>query len=111
MNCRILSRVGADRVVFPENESGIRLAKNLLSDGFMDIIELSSDVSMVEVDIRPEWVGKSLRELDLRRKYSINVIAVIRDKRISTLIDPDRKLDQSMKLIVVANVSKLSKLR
>ena len=111
MNCRILSRVGADRVVFPENESGIRLAKNLLSDGFMDILELSSDVSMVELDIRPDWVGKTLRELDLRKRYSINVIAVIEDKRISTLIDPDKKLDQSMKLIVVANMSKLGKLR
>ncbi len=111
MNCRILSRVGADRVVFPENESGIRLAKNLMSDGFMDILELSTDVSMVELDVRPDWVGKNLKELDLRRKYSINVVAVIRDKKISTMIDPEKKLDQSMKLIVVANVSKLSKLR
>ncbi len=111
MNCRILSRVGADRVVFPENESGIRLAKNLMSDGFMDILELSTDVSMVELDVRPDWVGKSLKELDLRRKYSINAVAVIRDKKISTMIDPEKKLDQSMKLIVVANVSKLSKLR
>ena len=54
MNCKILSKVGADRVVFPENESGIRLAKNLLSSSFMDIIELSKDVSMVELDVRPE---------------------------------------------------------
>lgn len=111
MNCRILSRVGADKVIFPENESGIRLAKNLLSDGFMDIIELSSDVSMVELDIRPEWVGKNLMELNLRKRYSINVVALIKDKKISTMIDPEEKLDQSMKLIVIANVSKLNKLK
>ena len=98
MNCRILSRVGADKVIFPENESGIRLAKNLLSDGFMDIIELSSDVSMVELDIRPEWVGKNLMELNLRKRYSINVVALIKDKKISTMIDPEEKLDQNMKL-------------
>ena len=111
MNCRILSRVGADRVIFPESESGIRLAKNLLSDGFMDIIELSSDVSMLELDIRPEWVGKSLMELNLRKRYSINVVALIKDKKISTMIDPEKKLDQSMKLIVIANMAKLKKLK
>ncbi len=111
MHCRILSRVGADRVVFPENESGIRLAKNLLSSGFMDIIELSENLSMVSMDVRPEWVGKSLVELNLRKKYSINVVAIIRGNSTGTLADPDMKLDQSMKLIVVADVAKLKKLK
>ena len=59
MNCKILSKVGADRIVFPESESGIRLAKNLLSSGFIDIIELSKDVSMVELEVKPEWEGKN----------------------------------------------------
>ena len=111
MNCRILSRVGADRVVFPESESGIRLAKNLVSSGFMDIIELSTDLSMLSVDVRPEWYGKSLAELNLRKKYSINVVAVIRDKSISTLADPEMKLEAGMKLIVVADVSKMKRLK
>ena len=111
MNCRILSRVGADRVVFPESESGIRLARNLLSSGFMDIIELSTDLSMLAMDVRPEWAGKTLAELNLRKKYSINVVAVIREKSISTLADPDLKLEPGMKLIVVADVSKLDRLK
>ena len=51
MHQKILSRIGADRVVFPEKESGTRLAKNLISSGFVDIIELSKDVSMVELDV------------------------------------------------------------
>ncbi len=111
MNCRILSRVGADKVVFPENESGIRLAKNLVSNGYMDLFELSTDVSMVELAVRPEWVGKNLMELNLRRRYSINVVATIRDGRISTSVDPDKPLDKNMKLLVLANVSRLSKLK
>ena len=111
MNCRILSKVGADRVVFPESESGIRLAKNLLSLGFVDIIELSKDVSMVELDVRPEWEGKSLLELNLRRKYSINVVAIIRDNKVSVNIDPEKPLERAMKLIVIANISKLNKLK
>ena len=61
MNCKILSKVGADRTVLPESESGVRLAKNLLTSGLIDLIELSPDVSMVELDVRPEWAGKSLR--------------------------------------------------
>lgn len=111
MNCRILSKVGADRVVFPERESGTRLAKNLLSHGFIDIIELSKDVSMVELDVRSEWVGKNLLELNLRRKYSINVVAIIQDNNVCVNINPEQPLDKSMKLIVIANASKLSKLK
>ena len=111
MNCKILSKVGADRVVFPENESGIRLAKNLLSSSFMDIIELSKDVSMVELDVRPEWNGKNLMELNLRQKFSINVVAIIQDKKIITSIDPAEPLNTTMRLIVIANISKLKKLK
>ncbi len=110
MNCKILSKVGADRVVFPESESGIRLAKNLLSDGFIDLVELSKDVSMIELDVRPEWEGKNLIELNLRRKYSINVVAIIIDNEVCVNVDPEKTLEKSMKLIVIANVSKLSKL-
>lgn len=111
MNCKILSKVGADRVVLPEKESGIRLAKNLLSFGFVDIIELSKDVSMVEINVRSEWEGKNLLELNLRRKYSINVVAIIQDNNICVNVDPEKPLEKTMKLIVIANVSKLGKLR
>lgn len=111
MHQKILSRVGADKVVFPEKESGIRLAKNLLSSGFIDIIELSNDVSMLELDVRPEWVGKTLVELNLRKKYSINVVAIKTDHDVCIDIDPHAVLTEHMNLIVVANVSKLSKLK
>ena len=111
MNCRILRRVGADKVVFPENESGVRLAKNLLSAGFTDIIELSRDVSMLELEIRPEWVGKTLTELSLRKKYSINVVAVVKNSQISVNMDPEKPLEAGMKLIVIANVEKVKRLQ
>jgi len=111
MNCKILSKVGADQVVLPESESGIRLAKNLLSSGFMDIIELSRDVSMVELSVRPEWEGKTLIELSLRKKYGINVVAITQGKDVSTNINPEEPLSQSMKLIVIGNTAKLNKLK
>lgn len=111
MNCKILTKVGADRVVYPEKESGIRLAKNLLSSGFVDMIELSKDASMVEIDVRPEWEGKNLMELNLRAKYSINVVAIIKNKKINTYVDPNLPLDKDMTLVVIANVNKLNKLK
>lgn len=108
---KIFSSVGADKVVFPEKESGTRLAKNILSAGFMDIIELSKDVSMVEIDVKPEWIGKDLIELKLRRKYSINIVAIIKKEEVVTTINPEDPLEADMKLVVIANKEKLDKIR
>lgn len=110
MHQKILTRVGADKVVFPENESGIRLARNLLSSGFADMVSLAKDVSMIELDLKPEWVGKNLIELNLRKKYSINVVAVRRGETVRVDIDPHEKLQSDEKLIVFANTRKLGKL-
>ena len=111
MHQKVLSKVGADKVVFPESESGIRLAKNLVSAGFVDVVELSKDVSMIELDVREEWEGKSLLELDLRKKYSINVMAIRVGDEVSIDIDPNQKLDRDMNLIIVADTHKIKKLK
>ena len=111
MHQKILKRVGADRVVFPENESGIRLAKNLLSSGFVDMVSLAKNVSMIELDVKPEWVGKNLIELNLRKKYSVNVVAIRKGESVSVDIDPHAQLLADDKLIVIANTEKLSKLK
>lgn len=111
MHQKILSRVGADKVIFPEKESGVRLGKNLLTSGFAEMIELSDDVSMVEMDVKDEWVGKTLVDLSLRRKYTINVVAIRQGGRIDTTVDPTMPLEKGMQLIVIANTLKLQRLR
>ena len=111
MHQNILLRVGADQVVFPENESGIRLAKNLLSAGFIDMISLSKDVSMVEINVKDEWCGKNLIELNLRKKYGINVVAIKKDETVNVNINPEQILDSETTLIVIANTAKLGKLK
>lgn len=111
MHQKILSRVGADKVIIPEKESGIRLAKNLLSSGFAEMIELSDEVSMVELDVKDDWVGKTLIELSLRKKYSINVVALRANGVIQTSVDPNLPLEKGMELIVIANTAKLKKLK
>lgn len=108
---KIFEKVGADKVVQPENESGVRLAKNLLSSGFVDLVELTNDVSMVELNVKTAWVGKTLKELDLRKKYSLNVVAIGQNGKISVNIEPDMPLTEDMRLIVIANTAQLSKLK
>lgn len=111
MHKKILSKIGADRVLLPETESGTRLAKNLLSSGFIDVIELSKDVSMVEMEVKNNWIGKSLVELNLRKKYSINVVAILKKDSVIVDIDPKIPLDGEMKLIVVANPEKIRNIK
>ena len=111
MQQKILLRVGADQVVFPENESGIRLAKNLLSSGFIDMISLSKDVSMVEIDVKGEWCGKNLIELNLRKKYGFNIVAIKKGEKVTVNINPEQVLDAQTTLIVIANTTKLGKLK
>ena len=111
MHRRILLRVGADQVVFPESESGTRLAKNLLSAGFVDLLELGQDVSIVEINVRPEWVGKNLQELKLRRKYGINIVAIRQGEDLVIGIDPEKPLANDATLLVIANPARLEKLK
>ena len=111
MQQKILLRVGADQVVFPENESGIRLAKNLLSSGFIDMISLSKDVSLVEIDVKDEWCGKNLIELNLRKKYGFNIVAIKKGEKVSVNINPEQVLEAHTTLIVIANTTKLGKLK
>ena len=111
MHYKILTKVGADKVVFPEKQSGVRLAKNLLSSGFVDMIELNTEISMIEVDVKKDWVGKNLLQLNLRKKYSLNVVAIKENNHIDINVDPTLPLNPEMKLIVVGNKNKLTKLK
>ena len=111
MQQKILLRVGADQVVFPENESGIRLAKNLLSSGFIDMLSLSEDISIVEMDVREEWRGKNLIELNLRKKYGFNIVAIKKGEKVNHNVNPEQVLDAETTLIVITNTAKLGKLK
>lgn len=109
MQQKIFLRVGADKVLYPERDSGVRLAKNLVSAGFVDMMELSKNISMVELDVPEEWIGKTLVELNLRKKYSINIVAVKENGELELSVDPSKPLSAGSKLVVIANVEKLSK--
>lgn len=107
---RILKKVGADRVIIPEQESGIRVARNMVTGNFIDFIELSDRVKMIEMKVRQEWVGRSLRDLDLRKKHALNVIAVRQDGELLVNQDPDQPLQKDITLLVTVDKKDLQKL-
>lgn len=93
---RLLQRVGADRIVFPERDMAIRTAKTIVSANVLDLIEITPDVSIEEVTAGGRLVGRSLAELDLRARYGVTIIAIRRGSRVivspgasETIMDDD----------------------
>ena len=83
MQGKILTKIGADKIVYPEKEIGVQLANDLAFNHLFDAIELSSEYSIAEIMTLTDWIGKDLREIRLREKYGVNAIAI---KRSGTLI-------------------------
>ncbi|MGG3468883.1 TrkA family potassium uptake protein [Neobacillus pocheonensis] len=98
---QVLKKVGADWVVFPDWDMGIRVAHQLLSPNVLNFIELSKDYSVEEVKIPEKMVYKTLRELDLRSEYNINVIAIRHDNEIDISPSADKKIDHGDVLVVI----------
>ena len=103
IHTKILYKVGADKVVIPEHESGIRAARQLLTGNILDFVELSDTIRMIEITIRPEWVGQTLRELNLRQKENINVVAIRSHGEIIVNPNPDHALEADITLLIIVN--------
>ena len=110
IHTRILEKVGADKVIIPEKASGLRTARSILSGKFIDFIELSDRVRMVETPIKEEWIGKSLRELDLRQKKNINVIGMRKNSEVVVNLDPNMPLPADVSLFIIVDKYDVSKL-
>lgn len=110
----ILHKMGADKVVIPEQEMGINVARNLVLGRFTDLIELSSDVSLVEMEMPSAWVGKNLIELDLRGKYSVNVVAIKSAEETDVTPSPTKAMEKDQSILISGrneDIQKLSKIR
>ena len=100
LHAKVLYKIGADRVVLPEKDMGVRVAHNLVSASILDYIELSPDYSIMEMKALAEWNGKTLTELKLRSKYGINVMAIKKNDDIN--ISPSAEEVISTEDIIVA---------
>ena len=106
---RILEKIGADKVIYPEHSMGIRVARNLLSSGFVDMFELSSDFSMAEFKIPRERIGKTLRELKVREKYNINLIWLKHGDKMNMNVAPDELFPADCTVVAAGANSDLNK--
>ena len=107
---QVLRKVGADAVVFPEEEMGRKIAKNLLSANLADWIELSPDYSIVETSVPKRWIGRTLKELDVRRTYGVNVAGVKEGNQVEITPDPDMRLKEGMILMLIGSNEALDKI-
>lgn len=103
LHAKVLYKIGADRVVLPEREMGIRVAKNLMSGNFLDSIELSPEYSIVEFIALQEWENKTLKEIDIRARYGINVMAIRREEGLLLGLSHDDKIRHGDTLMVIGS--------
>ena len=108
---KALEKVGADRVVIPERETGIKLAQAITSSSILDFIELSPDCGIAELQTPPEWCGKSIRELDIRAKYGVNVIAVRENGKVHVTLDANRSLSEKLTLVLLGENERLARVK
>ena len=110
-HARVMERIGANETVFPERDNGLALASRLSGSAILNYVRLGTGFSMQEMAVRDEWIGKSLRELELRRHYVITVIAVheILEDRIISTPDPDMVLKGSETLLVAGRDEDLAR--
>ena len=101
---KVLERIGANRIVFPEREMGARLARNLVANNIMDYIELSDKFSIVEIGVQDEWVGKTLVELNMRARFGLNVVAIRGDNgQIDVSPGAQRRMNREDILVVIGS--------
>lgn len=107
---KVLYKIGADKVVYPERDMGIRVVHNLISPNILDIIELADDYSIVEIHAGEFFAGKTLQELDIRAKFGCNVMAIKSGERINIAPLAGDQIHEGDVLVVIGHNSDLQRL-
>lgn len=109
MHKKILEKMGIDKIISPETEMGIKLAKTIMNESIIDAINFSDDYSIVEINALDKWIGKSLGKLNLRELYGINILCV-KNPRKELEISPSQEyiIEEKDILVVIAENQKLN---
>ena len=107
---RLLEKIGADLVVFPEHEMGIKTAQGLARSNILNFIELSPEYAIVEVDLPEGWAKQTIRDVDVRAKFKVNIIAVRRGGKMNVAPGADWVLSSEDKLVVLGRDEDISAL-
>ena len=100
-HARILEKIGADYIVFPEADTAERLARSLVGPNLLEIIEFSDEFSIIEVKAHKSWMGKNLIDLDFRNEYQMNVVAFERDGQMIIDFDPSLEIEENDILVLI----------
>ena len=107
----ILEKLGANRVIIPEREMADKLSLGLTSAGIMEYIEISDEYGIVEMTPPEAWIGKSIRALELRKKYNANVIALRQGDALCIPPDIDVELDENTTLVMLGSYELINSLK
>jgi len=107
---KVLLKVGADRVVFPEREMGARIAHSLVASNILDFIELSPEHGIVELNATRSMIGKTLRQLELRAKFGVNVLALKHGKSVKVSPRADDSIKEGDVLVIIGETEALRRL-
>ena len=105
----VLEKIGAE-VVYPERDMAIRLGKKLLSGNFLDFIFLDNDIEIQQVPVSGFIKGKTIQEINIRKKYGLNIIAIEHDQNTIIELSPDYKLQSEDIIVVIGKVQNIRKL-
>ncbi|WP_017414703.1 potassium channel family protein [Clostridium tunisiense] len=108
LHAKVLYKIGANRVIFPERDMGVRVAHNLCSSNILDYIELSPDFSIAEIAAPSDWENRSLIELNLRATYGINVVAIKRSNEIDVSPSPDEVVLSGDIIVAIGGTQELN---
>ncbi|MBD1921605.1 TrkA family potassium uptake protein [Microcoleus sp. FACHB-831] len=107
---KLLKKVGADHVVFPEHETGCALARSLTKPSILDRFDLDPENSIVEILVPEEFDGKTITELKLRSRYGLNLLAVSQDRKFEINPDPNRRLYKGSAMVVIGTNKDINRL-
>ena len=100
---RVLKKLGVDKVVIPEQENAIRLARSLNSHNVLDYIELSEDYGILELPAPKDWIGKTLKELNVRAKLGVNIIAVENGEKTNVSPSADYLIQEGDHMVILGD--------
>lgn len=106
----LLYKIGADEVIYPEREMAEKVAVRYTAKNIFDYVPLTAEYSIYEIPILPQWVGKTIMELNVRRKYRINIIAVKNESVMSPMPGPDYTFRENDHMVVMGKAEDVFKL-
>lgn len=101
LHAKVLKKLGVDRVVFAERDMGVRVAKSLIVPHLVDLVNIGGDHALAQITVPDMWAGKTLADLDVRRKYGVSIITINRDDKVNAALTAETRLQAGDQLLIL----------